>query len=510
MRSKNAFYNLIASLGFELFIFVMGLIIPRFVILSYGDEVNGLTQTINRLLSLIKLIQAGAVGASIYQMYKPVAEDDYYTQSSILKSSKKFFNKTGAIYLSIALSVGLAYGFYLQDANLSVFEIFLSFAILALNGSLSFFFTSRYDIYFSAHQKRYVMLIISFIERATYYALLIFIMVQDLPFMAMYFALLTAGLLSVAVNAILFKRATKNKLQKVDENETFIIKDRKYLMMSSIGNESITAAPTVLVTTFVGLAYSSVFAVYSMIFVSMKTIINSVQLSISSIFGNLVATSKDEKIARVFNLVTFVFFMLGALLASCSAFLFMPFIKLYTAGFIGVNYVWPILSIFVVVYIALFSVYILYAFVSNIYGLFKLNCKITLSVGLVGVIVSALCTWLFGMPYVMVGVLLYYVISSIVLMGYLKKNIAWFNFKKLIRRILLLIALPTASYILSTLNLITVSGWMQWFVVALIFALAVMVVIIVYGLIFEIQELKSLIAYAKTILGRKKKVKKDA
>ena len=95
------------------------------------------------------------------------------------------------------------------------------------------------------------------------------------------------------------------------------------------------------------------------------------------------------------------------------------------------------------------------------------------------------------------------------LMKYLKKRIAWFNFKKLIRRVFLLIALPTVSYILSTLNLIMVSGWMQWFVAALIFALAVMVVIIVYSLIFERKELKSLIAYTKTILGRKKKVKKD-
>ena len=113
MRSKNALRNLSVSLLYEAFILVLGLIVPRFIILSYGDSVNGLTQTIHRLLSLVNLLQAGAVGASIYQMLKPVAENDYKAQSAVMYASRKFFNRMGALYLAIVMVCAVFFGFYL-------------------------------------------------------------------------------------------------------------------------------------------------------------------------------------------------------------------------------------------------------------------------------------------------------------------------------------------------------------------------------------------------------------
>ena len=93
MRSKNAFRNLLFYLIYEVLCFILGIIFPRFIIHAYGSEINGLTSTITRILSLINLIQAGAVGTAIYQMYKPVAEDDYDKQSAIIYSSRRFYNK---------------------------------------------------------------------------------------------------------------------------------------------------------------------------------------------------------------------------------------------------------------------------------------------------------------------------------------------------------------------------------------------------------------------------------
>ena len=129
MRSKNAFKNLIWYLGYEIIVFVLSVIFPRFIILTYGSSINGLTSTITRILSLINLIQAGAVGAAIYQMYKPVAENDYETQSAIIYSSKKFYYVVSVIYLTVSLAVGVFYGFYLENEELKFWAIFLSFFI---------------------------------------------------------------------------------------------------------------------------------------------------------------------------------------------------------------------------------------------------------------------------------------------------------------------------------------------------------------------------------------------
>ena len=499
MRSKNAFKNLITSLSCELLIFVFGLIMPRLIILTYGDAINGLTQTITRLLSLINLIQAGAVGASIYQMYKPVANNDYDTQSAIIYSSQKYFNKLGKIYFIISVTIATIYSFYLHNESISVIEIFLSFTILTLNSSLYFFFTSKYDAVLSSYQKRYLLVIATMVERFIYYTLLLIIIHVKIHFVFMYLALLVGGLVRVLINSTFYKKVTKGNIKNKPSNTTFEIKDRKFLMMNSVGTEMITAAPTVIITTFTGLVYSSVFSVYAMIYTSMKTIINSVHLSLSAIFGNLVAKADNQKISSVFNTMLYVFTMLGVFLASCVAFLLTPFLDIYTSGFEGVNYKYQILVIFVTAYVAIFAFRMVFAFVSTVYGLFRDMCKITLILGSISVIISIICTVSFGMPYVMVGVLFFHLSYTASLLIVYKKKIVWFNFKKILRRIVFLIVLPAISYISYQLHPIVVTSFIEWLLIAFIMTFIIGAILILYSVVFERKEFFELFKYARKI-----------
>ena len=77
MRTKRAITNIVFSILIEILLIVMGFVAPKIVIKVYGSDVNGLTSTINHVISLLNLLQAGAVGASIFQMLKPVAHKDF-------------------------------------------------------------------------------------------------------------------------------------------------------------------------------------------------------------------------------------------------------------------------------------------------------------------------------------------------------------------------------------------------------------------------------------------------
>lgn len=508
MRTKNAFRNLAFSLAYEVFVLALGLIVPRFIILSYGDSINGLTTTINRLLTLINLVQAGAVGASIYQMYKPVANNDYETQSAIMYSSKRFFRRMGCIYFALAIVAATFSSFYLQNDELKSYEIFLSFLVLAINGVLYFFFTSKFDIIFSSYQKRYLLNISNFVERIVYYGLLFLVMLGKMHFVYMYLALLLGGISRVIVNSIFYSKLTKGKINNNPTNKNYVIKDRKFLMLSSIGGEAVAAAPTVIITYLLtnGMALSSVYSIYALVYTSMRTVINSLHLSVSAIFGNLVATSEDEKIKGVFNVLVYMFVVLGTFLASCAAFLFLPFISLYTRGFTGISYYYPILAAFVVGYIILFSFRTVYGFVSTVYGLFKDTCKITLSVGCCAILVSIITTKVFGMPYVMVGVLLYHLLCAVLLIVVFKRKIKWFNFDKLAGRIILLVSLPYVMFAISRANIVSIRSWGMWIVTAIVCAIIVGAILILYSLCFERNELKQVIAYIKGLFLKKRKV----
>jgi len=477
----------------------MGFIMPRYIIMLYGDNVNGLTQTINRMLALIALVQAGAVGSAIYHMYTPVAAEDYETQSEIIYSSNKFYKRVGTFYLIAAVVLAFVYSFLISTSDIEPYEIILSFIILAANGSFNFFFYAKYDIFFSSYQKKYYLEYGNFIYSIVYYGLLILILINKMPFIFMYLAILTGSISKAVYLSILYRKYSKGKINKNPANKNFQLKDKKYLMLSSIGTEAITAAPTVIITTFVNLTASSIFSVYSMVYVSIKTIINSLQLAISAIFGNLVASESDKKISDVFEIIVYAFTMLGTLLASCTAFMFMPFIDIYTRNF-KTNYSYPVLSIFIVLYISLFTLHTLYGFISTVYGLFKDTCLATMIWGTVGIFISGICVNIMEMPYVMVGILVYEAAYTFVIIRVLKKKISWFTFGKLPLHIFMLIAIPIFSYCMYKLFSLEINTWGEWIIVAVIFAIVICFVLLIYSLLFEKKVFFKLIDYVKSII----------
>lgn len=505
MRSKNAAKNIAFSLWIELFSLAAGLIVPRYIILTYGSSINGLTSTINRLLSLINLMQAGAVGSSIYQMYKPVAEEDYETQSAILYSSRQFYKRIGIYYFSFAMAFAVVYSFILKDENFKQIEIFFSFFILSINGLMYIFFNSRYDIFLSSHQKRYLMNLSDFIERLVYYALLAAVLLQKLHFLFMYLAMAIGGVVRVCINTYFYRRESQGKIINNPKNKTYVIPGRKYLMLSSIGEQAITAAPPVIISTIVNLAYSSVYSVYAMVFTAIRSLLNALQLSISAIFGNLVASSDDENISRVFNLVQFLFVMTGCLFASVAAYMFIPFIRVYTTGITDVNYMWSNLAFFSVLFISLFALNLSFGYVCTVYGLFKEICVYTLTYGCIGIVCSIILVYIGGMPYVMIGTLLYYVLQTITQNIILNKRLSWFTNKKLLQRCIMLFVLPTLMFFsYQKFQLFNIDSWLKWFLVALGISLICILIILTYCAMFERTELSQLVVYFKNFLRKRK------
>ena len=55
---------------------IANLIIPRYIILIYGSEVNGLTSSISHILMIVNLIQAGLGSSVTYLLYRPIEERD--------------------------------------------------------------------------------------------------------------------------------------------------------------------------------------------------------------------------------------------------------------------------------------------------------------------------------------------------------------------------------------------------------------------------------------------------
>lgn len=499
MRSKNAIKNLVIYLTYEVLVFVLGFIFPRYIILTYGSEVNGLTSTITRLLALINLIQAGAVGAAIYQMYKPVADNDYETQSAIIYSSKKYYNKITIIYLCLATIFGVFYSFYLKNENLSFFEILCSFAILASNGSFTLYFNSISDIFLSPHQKKYYLTISSIFRQLVTYTLMTVVLFFKQHFIFLYCSLLIGGVAGSLLNIYFFEKISHGLIKKKPQVKNYVISGRKYLMLSSIGKQAVVASPQIIVTTFNGLAYASVFSIYAMIFTSMQTLLNSIQLSVSAIFGNLVKSSYDEHIFEVYDVIQLFTILLGSIFVFCMGFLLIPFINIYVKDVNDINYLYPVLAYLIVAYTAFFTFETSFGYVATVYGLFKVTCKITLLFGCIGILASIISVYFWGMPFVMVGLLFYQFFCACATLFVLHKNVSWFRIERLFKRSLVLFTFSVLGIVLFHLFQSNIDSILSWLLHGIVCFIMSCIVLYIYCLIFERKQLVVIKNYVKKL-----------
>lgn len=506
MRARNTMKNLIASLVCEIVIIAFGFVVPRLIIDAYGSEVNGLTSTIHQILQILNLLQAGAVGASIFQMFKPVAEKDYYQISRVMAASRRYFFKIGFIFLASIFVVAPIFGFTL-DGNLGVFEIIIAFIILGVNGAGYFFFTSWFDILFSSHQKRFQLSIATIIGKLVYYGLLFLVVLMRWHFTLMYVVALVGSGVKLMYLYVIYLKEFKHKLVKVENDGSFTIKNKGYLMSNQISTQAVEAMPTILITALKGLAIASVFAVYNLIQNMIKMVVKTMQCSVSEVFGNLVVSENDNRVKKVYNLMEFVFFLVAVVLCGCACFLFMPFIFLYTNGnSLDINYVFPVLAFLIVAFAVIYCMYQPCYTLTNVLGLYKETYLQSIICGVISIGV-AIGLGLIYWPLIMIGPVFYYLSSLVYRMIIASRRVKWLVLKKFIIRVFTVLLLIVGVYFLS--QYIFSSGyplsWGKWLLFAIITALAVISFAGIYVLIFERKEAKDLFAYIKNIFKRKRK-----
>ncbi len=501
-RSKSTLKNLVFQFAYELLILLFGFIAPRWIIETYGSAVNGLTSTINQLLQILNLLQIGAVGASIFEMYKPVAEKDYRTISLIIDSSKRYFKKMGTIFLAGVVVAAPIIAYMKADEGIPVWAIVLSVIILGLNGSFYFFFTSWFDIMFSPHQKRFVLSISAMIEKIVYYGCLFAVLYFKLHFVLMYITMLVGSIVKVIYLYARYNKDFGHLMVPVKKGESYPIKNRNYLMLNQIARQTIESSPAVIVSMSYSLSYGSVYSVYHLVQNMIKMVINTMQHSVSEIFGTYVAKESNDRIKSVYNAMEYGFYAFGMVVISCTAFLYAPFVYLYTDGnSMDVNYMFPAVALLFVIYDAVYCAYSPIYMLSNVYGLFKNTYKQSLISGGIGLLLSiglGMISW----ELILSGLVFYYGSSLIYRIYVLYKSVEWYDLKKVPFRLVTMTVALVLCYWAGNKFAIFSTSWIAWILQAVIIAAVSAGYVLIYTALAERKEFKTLLGYVKNMIKR--------
>ena len=460
MRIKNTIRNSMYSVFFQLFTLIVGFFIPKLVIGTYGSEINGLTTNVSQLINLINLLQAGMIGASIFEMFGPIARQDYKLVGHIFFSSKKYFHRISYLFFVLTL-VAIPYILVVSKSSLDPADVILSVLILGLNATLVFRYVCTYDVIFTAHQMKYTLVISSIIEKIVYYVLLFMVIFFRFNYLYMYVAALIATVFRIGYLECKYRSNYKSLIQQYEQLTDYKIRNQYRLFGNQLVQNILEAAPTLLVTAVYGLTYASIYSVYLLIVNIFKMIFTTVQNSIAPSFGDLVASGNKQRILEVFNILQMLFVVSSMIICSTMSVVYAPFIKLYCIDATEIQYVYNGLAIAMVLYLLLYIQFLVYNMMINSYGYYGKVIKTNILVGIISLVFAIVVT-IFDFRYTYLGIALFYGISIIHRYILLKREGIELSAKNFVR-VFISLAFVLMTFVLSEKLVLQFNNWIEWF-----------------------------------------------
>lgn len=341
-KQSKLYKNVITGFGGQLVAIILGLIVPRFFIMSYGSDVNGLLSTIIQIFTYMALLEAGIGQAAKNLLYKPFQKKNRDEVSEIASIAKSYFRRFTLVYGMGVVAIALILPFILKTSVDSI-NIALIVLFEGMAGVISFYFIETPSIIIGVDGKSYVNNAINLLNKIIGYAVKIVMAALGLNIVLLQFVFFLVTIAKVFFYQIYFrKHYSWIKFKKTEKNVK--LKDRNSYILTEIASTVFNSTDMIVLSVFLSTQLSSVYGIYNMVFSNICLLLNSVYFSIVYILGYSYHES-IEKYAYVHDSFNSIFLGLMTVLMSVCYYLTIPFVTLYTHGVTDVNYIYESLPI---------------------------------------------------------------------------------------------------------------------------------------------------------------------
>lgn len=340
---KSKFYkNVVTGFGGQLITIVLGLIVPRLIIQSYGSDVNGLLSTIAQIFTYMALLEAGIGQAAKNALYKPVTSDDKNTINEVVSSAERYFRQISYLYILGVIILSFVLPFAIKT-NTGFWTVFFITLFEGLSGAISFYFVQTPTIFLSADGKNYINNGVNLLNKIIGYIVKIVMATFGINIVLLQFVYFIVSILK----AVFYRSYLKKKYGWLDMKRKTRAKlpDRNAYVITEIAWTIFSSTDMIVLSVFLNTQMSSVYSIYNMVFSNLNILLNSVFFSVNYLIGYAFHESL-EKYERVHDGMTSVFLGLMTIFMSISYLLIIPFVKLYTHGIGDVNYIYSSLPLY--------------------------------------------------------------------------------------------------------------------------------------------------------------------
>lgn len=341
MKSKLV-KNVIFGFGGQVVVIVLGIIVSRIMLTSYGSDVNGLISTVTQIFTYMALLEAGIGQATRNALYKPVLEGDRDGCSYVASVSRRYFRRITVFYGIGVILLSAVVPFVLKS-QVEKSTICLVILLQGASGVISFYFIQTQTLILASDGKSYINNGVNTLNQILNYSARIVLASLGVNIVLLQFVYFVLTVGKVAIYKIYFKRHYEWINYKAAP-KTATLPDRYSYILTEVAWTVFSSTDMIVLSVFVSTQLSSVYAVYNLVFNNLNVLLSAVFWSVNYILGQAFHENK-EKHVKLYDAYTSVF-LGGMTILMCAAYvLVLPFIKLYTQGVTDVEYIYPSLPV---------------------------------------------------------------------------------------------------------------------------------------------------------------------
>lgn len=155
MKNKTI-KNVLVGFVSQAILLVLGLIIPRIVLVNYGSDTNGLTNTIGQVFTYVALLEAGISVSARNAFYNPIKNGNRAGISFVASLAKKYYKRVSAVYFVIVVAVSFILPIILRT-DVPYWTVMVYILFEGMSSVIVFFFINTWTTFLRANGSSYVI-----------------------------------------------------------------------------------------------------------------------------------------------------------------------------------------------------------------------------------------------------------------------------------------------------------------------------------------------------------------
>lgn len=333
---KKIQYNLIVGIAGQLAAMVLGILVPKLVLVSYGSEVNGLLSSVTNIYAYIAIVEAGVAAATCQALYKTIAQNDRDQTNAVLSATNIYYHKTGIIYLGLILMFSIVYPACIQT-DIPYTTVVLIILFNGFGNVVNYFLHGKYLILLKADGKNYIRTGLEMITNAFKQISKIVLIALGYDVVVVQLVAMVAGFIQVIAITCYIKKnyawidlRVKPDKKAISKSKNVLVHEINYLITNNVD--------TVLLTVFTNLKIVSVYSLYTLLLSMVTRVLQTIRDAVEFKIAHEYHTDR-RNFLRMFETYEVYSITLVFSLFSVVNYFLLPFISLYTKGITDVNYI---------------------------------------------------------------------------------------------------------------------------------------------------------------------------